>query len=900
MIKQFLFTVLIIIFSTVLTAQEAISYSFETKTKYLPFGLTTEVPAIQPEISLVLSGGGARGLSQIGILKAFEENKIKVSAIYGTSMGSIIGGMYSAGYSVEEMTDIVNKAPWNEFYSTEDNKRNELFIDQKITEDKAVFALRLDGFKPILPTSISSGQKVTNFLNLLALNAPLNVYSNFSEFLFDFKAISTNLVTGEMVILEDGSLHKAIRASSSFSLLLPPVEIDTMLLVDGGLVSNIPVNAALKYKPDLVIAVNTTSPLFSKEDLAYPWNVADQMVSIPMQVINKQNEKNADFLIIPNLGSRQNSDFSEISSIIDSGYISAKKIISEIKDKIKGKIFENISGKDSVINELELNYHENSTEYKIIKGLDLSRPIYLSDIYFSAYNLYLSGNYRSFKIRLLPVNGKTLLSVEAPEYPEILTVSVKGSSKLFNHNINACISKLLYKPFNPENVSKEIMNVLRNYRKNGFCLASVDKVTFNEQTKDLLIEISEGVVEQLIIKGNTKSDETLITRDFKVKPGDVFSCKGAEEGLANLRSTNLFEDIDVEIIRIDGKNYLELTVKEKISSVIRFGFAADNEYLSQISIDIRDENLFGSGTELGATYNGSLKKNSLELEQRATRIFNTYLTYRLKGFLKSQDISVYKNDSVSSENRFQRSKDGEYSQSEYGVSFGIGMQVKKIGNLIFEARYQQDQINNTVGNKVDSYRMNISTLGLKLNIDSQNKFPYPTTGFVLNAGYETAQSFFGSNQSYTKFDMRYEQYISISSVSAIHPKIIFGFADATIPLSRQFSFGGQNSFFGFRDYEYRGRQIFISSLEYRYMLPFKLFFDTYLRGRYDLGSIWSQKEEIRLKDLRHGLGIILSLDTPIGPADFSIGKSFLIKNKLKDNIISWGPLYFYFSIGYNY
>jgi len=84
------------------------------------------------------------------------------------------------------------------------------------------------------------------------------------------------------------------------------------------------------------------------------------------------------------------------------------------------------------------------------------------------------------------------------------------------------------------------------------------------------------------------------------------------------------------------------------------------------------------------------------------------------------------------------------------------------------------------------------------------------------------------------------------------------------------------------------------------MLPFKLFFDTYLRGRYDLGSIWSQKEEIRLKDLRHGLGIILSLDTPIGPADFSIGKSFLIKNKLKDNIISWGPLYFYFSIGYNY
>ncbi|MDZ7764533.1 MAG: hypothetical protein U5K00_08915 [Melioribacteraceae bacterium] len=80
-------------------------------------------------------------------------------------------------------------------------------------------------------------------------------------------------------------------------------------------------------------------------------------------------------------------------------------------------------------------------------------------------------------------------------------------------------------------------------------------------------------------------------------------------------------------------------------------------------------------------------------------------------------------------------------------------------------------------------------------------------------------------------------------------KLKFGFADRTLPLSQQFSFGGQTSFFGYRDYEFRGRQIFISSLAYRVKLPFKIFFDTYLKARYDLGSIWAQKEEIKFKNL---------------------------------------------------
>jgi NTE family protein len=127
---------------------------------------------------------------------------------------------------------------------------------------------------------------------------------------------------------------------------------------------------------------------------------------------------------------------------------------------------------------------------------------------------------------------------------------------------------------------------------------------------------------------------------------------------------------------------------------------------------------------------------------------------------------------------------------------------------------------------------------------------------------------------------------------------MMGFADKTLPFNEQYSLGGQYSFFGMRENELRGRQIFLASMEYRYKFPFNIFFNTYFKLRYDLGSVWAYQDDIRFKDLRHGIGTSLSFDTPIGPADFAIGRSFLFKKSLPGDPLSWGDLLFYFSIGY--
>jgi NTE family protein len=196
--------------------------------------------------------------------------------------------------------------------------------------------------------------------------------------------------------------------------------------------------------------------------------------------------------------------------------------------------------------------------------------------------------------------------------------------------------------------------------------------------------------------------------------------------------------------------------------------------------------------------------------------------------------------------------------------------------------------------------MKVVSLMVSSIIDSQDKYPFPKKGFLVKTSYETAQKVLGGDISYTKFLLDYKNYLPIDDANTLVPGFVIGFADNTLPLGQQFSLGGQNSFFGLRENDYRGRQIFLTSLKYRYFLPFKIFFDTYLSLRYDLGSIWTTRKEIRFKDLRHGIGATVAFDTPLGPADFSVGRSFLFEGRLNRSTILVGPLYFYFTIGYYY
>ena len=901
----------LLVFASVSLSQTTHTLSVEYKIKKLPFGLTERVAKPMPEVGLALSGGGARGLAQIGVLKALIDSNIPIDIIVGTSMGSIVGGLYSAGYSIDQIDSIAKNTNWDNLLASDrETNRKELFVDQKVTEDKAIFSLRLKGLKPILPTALSGGQKISNFLNLLAFQAPIHVDSSFDELREKYRAVCSNLVTGNPVIIGSGSLSEAMRASSSVSFFLAPVQVDSLILVDGGLVANIPVKITSSLGGQYVIAVNTTSSLHPQNELSLPWEVADQVVSIPMKSLNEAQLKYANNVITPELGNAALNDFSEVDSLIDKGYNAALQNVSKIKSQIDSIFVRNLNVKEYYIKNVLLDTNATGLERPLQLQYSMMDSVSNIRILKDLYKLYSTGNFENLSAKIIQHDKYSSVKIIAESNPLIKKVETNGITLINTNHVNSIFSGLINKPYNANKIVSKVIQILNVYRENGISLAEVRHISFNKDSGNLKISFNEGKVDSILIEGNKYTNPTIITREIPLTVGTNLNYNEIKEGLTNLRSTNLFEDAFITVNRKNGKNILVIQVKEKASSLLRVGFRVDNENKAQLSLDLVDENLFGSGTELGLLLFGGERNRDIELEHKSNRIFNTYLTYKINAYYKFDDVYSYVDGPSTSETRFSRISNGEYRQAYYGGSISLGTQVQRFGNLIFEGKYQFDEIHNlqvqsglpigTDPYTIEPYKMKIVSLKVSSIIDTQDRYPYPRKGFYFKGEYEAAQTVLGSDLGYTSLDFNYKSYFTFGNVSTFSPRFALGFADKTLPLSEQYSLGGQNSFFGMRDNEFRGRQIFLASLEYRYELPIKIFFDTYFKLRYDIGYVWPAQEEIRFKDLRHGIGATLSFDTPIGPADFSVGKSFLFVKNLPGNPLSWGDTFFYFSIGFYY
>lgn len=897
-LKIFLMCLCFLSVSTV--SQTRYEFHIPLKEKQLPFGLKTKVSANKPVIGFALSGGGARGIAQIGVLKALEEKDIFPDFIVGTSMGSIVGGLYSAGYSIEDLDSIARNTDWFDLLTlNRQSNRRDFFVDQKVTEDRAIFSLRLDGLNPLLPTSFNDGQKLSNYLNILTFDAPIHSQQNFDLLKYKFRAVCTNLIDGSPVVLKEGSLSKALRASSSVTFFLAPVKYDSLTLVDGGLVANVPAEITRQNGADYVVAVDVTSPLWSERELNYPWIIADQIVSIPMRIVNRQQLQYADFIISPELNDFTSADFNKVDSLILLGYQSSVEEVEVLRKIIDSLYSKNISIEEKHFNNLIIEDSLDESEAKIFQSnkIDFTSNIQLQK---KLEQLFDTGYYKNLSAELIEDSVNCILKINKEYNPRVRDIVLIGVSLISTDGIDEIFSEIKTKPYSAIKTAEAITKLMSLYRKNGYSLAEIQEISFDEETNILKIFVDEGIISKIIVEGNNKTNVDVITRELPFTEGNFFRIVDVEKGLKNLRSTGLFESVDVSVYDEKGQNILLINVNERPTGLLRVGNRLDNEYRLQIGLDIREENLFGTGSELGFIFFGGIRSRSYILEQKANRIFNTYFTYKINAFYKLRDIFVYRDNPTGTESRFSRINEGEYRQINYGLSLGVGTQVGRFGNLIIEGKYQFEKVKNINLSAINPY--DFKTFGVKVSttIDTQDKYPYPQKGLYFNGFYESAQTVLGGNLAYTIFGFEYRNYFDISSQTVISPKIIFGFADKTTPLGQQFSIGGQESFFGMHEYEFRGRQIFLASLMYRYKLPFKIFFNIYFKVRYDLGNTWAEQEQIRFKDLRHGIGTALSFATPIGPAEFAVGRSFLFRKDLPENPISWGDVLFYFSIGYYY
>lgn len=240
----------------------------------------------KPKIGVVLSGGGAKGLAHIGVLKVIDSLGIKIDYISGASMGAIIGGLYASGYNAKQLDSIFSKADTEAMIQDYIPRGAKSFYEKRNDE---IYALTLpfDKFRLGLPTALSKGLYNYNLLSRLTFNVCSE--KDFNKLPIPFLCIATNMETGEEVVLESGNLPQALIASGAIPSLYNPIEIDGKLLIDGGIVNNYPVELLRKKGMDIIIGVDVQDGLKTREDLKGASGVLLQVSNLGM--IEKMKEK---------------------------------------------------------------------------------------------------------------------------------------------------------------------------------------------------------------------------------------------------------------------------------------------------------------------------------------------------------------------------------------------------------------------------------------------------------------------------------------------------------------------------------------------------------------------------------------------------------------------------------
>jgi NTE family protein len=861
----------------------------------------------RPKVAVILSGGGARGIASIGVLKVLEEQNIPIDFIAGTSIGSILGALYASGYSIAQLHAMVDTTNWDDVLSfTDEARRADLFLDQKVAADRSILTVRFQGLEPVLPQSLSTGQRLMNYLNLLVLQGIYHPNPSFDDLRIPFRAVTTDLVSGTSIVLDRGDLTEALRASASVPLLFSPVARDSTRLTDGGLVSNIPVDAALKWGADIVIAVDVTSPLRPLSKLNAPWEIADQILGITMQLSNKQQLKNASCVIRPDLGGHLSDDFTNIDSLIVQGERAAKTAMDSLRSVLRRKADEMASGRpdDTVFQNAHLNFdavHLDQRWLTPVMNLAREKNISEHNLRSLVEAMYRTGEFEDVRVEAKIDSGSTTLQLVTVPTPVISSVDIVGANLVGLDTLHSVFQPLIGHRLNFDKSRKALETVLSIYRDRGYSLARIRDAGLDRETGKATVSIDEGIVYRRDIKGTSKTKDYVIWRELPWNEGDVFQVKKIGSSISNLYATNLFEQVSISSQQegAQGEHQIvTIKVRERSTELIRFGLRIDNERSIQPSLDIRDENLGGIGAELGFhTLVGSRNRSFLG-EFTSTRIFNSYLTFSIKGYYTLHDVNVYGEELLSNPRDWNRVRVGEYRELKEGGTVLFGMQLQRLGMVTVEGRLENQRAWSFFGEPFSTGDFTFGSVKFGLKVDNQDVFPYPHKGVLMNFFYESALMPIQGNAGFTKMWLSYDWYQTYFSRHTIHPRLRIGFADETLPVTEQFTLGGQDSFYGLREDNSRGRQLISVSLEYRYHLPVKIFFDTHLSVRYDIGSIWTAPSEVRLVDLRHGIGAALALDTPIGPVEFSLGQSFFFRKDLLNNPISLGPLLGYFSIGY--
>lgn len=585
------------------------------------------------KIGLVLSGGGAKGLAHIGALKVIEEAGIQIDYIGGSSMGAIVGALYASGYSATQLDSIFHEINFNILIQDEIPRSSKTFYEKEENE-KYALTLPFDNFKISFPSGLSKGQNIYNLMSRLTMH--LGDIRDFSKLPIPFFCIASNIETGEQVILESGSLAKAVSASGAIPSVFSPVKIDGKLLTDGGVTNNYPVTELRERGAEIIIGIDVQDSLADRKKLKSVFDILTQISNFRTISQMRKNIELTDLYIKPDITKFNVLSFDKGAEIINSGEVATRKKMDQLKllasqQEITTPRVIKVNRADKIhINSLTIQGNNSYPRAYILGKMQLKyySEYTREDLYNGINNLAATGNFDRINYNFIPNDNSYTLALQLEESPN------KTFLRMALHYDN------LYK-------SGALINLTRKSTLFTNDVASVDVILGDNFRYNFQYYIDKGYYWSFGIKSRYNLFERGVSFDFARENADL-------------------EDIGINKIEIKYQDITnQLYVETLFRQVFSFGLGLEHKYLKISSETLRNEqdNNFSSAIFDKSNYYSSF--GYLKLDSFDNRHFPT------KGVYFDMDFHLY-----------LFSSDYHHNFSEFSIAKGqIGYAFTPIDNF---------------------------------------------------------------------------------------------------------------------------------------------------------------------------------------------------------------------------
>jgi NTE family protein len=505
-----------------------------------------------PKIGLVLSGGGAKGFAHIGVLRVLEQAGVKVDYIAGTSMGAVVGGLYSSGYSATQIDSIFYNTDFDELLQDYIPRSSKSFYEKR-NDQMYALTLPFNKLKIGIPIALSKGMYNYNLLS--KLTHKVRYVRDFSKLPIPFFCIATDIEKGEQVILKEGYLAQAMLASSAFPSLFSPVEIDGKLLIDGGVVNNYPVEEIRKMGAEIVIGVDVQDDLKDRNSLNDATRILVQITNLDMIKVMKEKQELTDIYIKPDVKNYGVISFSEGRDIIKKGEEATFAVYEQIKKLVdSSEIYKTTQlnvRKDSLkIKNISIDKLENYTRAYILGKLNFKngKKISYENLKTGINNINATQNFSRISYTLEGKENEDELKLSLTEnptktflkfglhydglYKSAVLANITQKKTLFKNDVLSLDVGL----------GDNIRYNLDYYIDNGFYWSFGIKSRFNTFNKNVITDFRNGEILSQLNLNNINIDFSDLTNQVYMQT--VFIQKfligtGIEHKLLRIKSDNL-------------------------------------------------------------------------------------------------------------------------------------------------------------------------------------------------------------------------------------------------------------------------------------------------------------------------------------------------------------------------